>query len=252
MRSLLTRLLSAQKLAAMPRKPGLGEGNLRRRAAAQQLGRIGHHVLRRGRLVVADVVDAVHGVLVDGRRQHAGDVVDVDAVEHLARLDDAPRRAGPQVVDHAAAGPVDAGQAEHLDAPAGLVGRNRARRARPAGAAGCARRRAGRRLVSSTHCALPVAVHADRRQVADPGEVGQRREIVAEMAQHDVAFEVGRNADQHVRGALQQRPHLGRGVIALELGELQAAQRRASGRLVRVPAIAMSRALRWCASPSAE
>ena len=47
-------------------------------------------------------------------RPAARDVVDVDAVEHLARLDDAMRRAVAQPVDGAAAGPVDAGEAEDL------------------------------------------------------------------------------------------------------------------------------------------
>ena len=43
-----------------------------------------------------------------------GDVVDVDAVEHLSGLDDAMRGALAQPVDGAAAGAVDAGETEDL------------------------------------------------------------------------------------------------------------------------------------------
>ncbi|NJO35628.1 MAG: hypothetical protein HC869_23690 [Rhodospirillales bacterium] len=70
------------------------EGKRRRNGQPEQLCGIGHDILRRGRLVIADVIDAVPGILVDRRRQDPRDVFDMDAIEHLARLDDAPGRAG--------------------------------------------------------------------------------------------------------------------------------------------------------------
>src|SRR5436853_389688 len=77
---------------------------------------------------------------------------------------------------------------------------------------GCRAR--GARLVDPL--SLPIAVNADRRQVADPGEVRQGHQLVAEMPEHHVAFEVRRDADEQMRGAGQQVAHLGGGAVALE------------------------------------
>ena len=65
------------------------------------------------------------------------------------------------------------------------------------------------------------------------------------MAQHDVAFEIGRDADQHVRRALQQGLHLARRSSSpCHSASCNPRSGSSSGRLVRVPAIVMSRALR--------
>ena len=74
------------------RQVGLGEGHLRRRVDPHQGRGIGDHILRRRRLVVGDVEDA-GGVPCDRRLERLHDVVDMDAVEDLARLDDAVRPA---------------------------------------------------------------------------------------------------------------------------------------------------------------
>ena len=129
---------------------------------------IGDHVLRRRRLVVADVVDAAGRGRAIEAAQDAGDVVDVDAVEHLAGLDDAARGAVAQVVERAAAGPVDAGEAENLRpagrSPSQATASARARRSARASVG------VGRRVLVD-----PGAPDGRRRrrrcdEVADPGE----------------------------------------------------------------------------------
>ncbi len=77
-------------------------------------GRVGDDVLRRCRLVVGDVVDGARPRSVDRGDERRSDVVDVDAVEDLARLDDAPGSAVAKVVQGVAPRPVDAGEAEDL------------------------------------------------------------------------------------------------------------------------------------------
>ena len=164
---------------------------------------VGDDVLRRRRLVVGDVVDLrARRVRRWPRAARLGDVVDVDAVEHLARLDDALRRALAQAVDGAAARPVDAGEAEDLRALAAAVRRARATPPPPRRAGGRARRRARVGVVSSTQAPPLVAVDADGRQVADPAQIdGARARSRGVVAQHGVAVGVGRHRDEHVRRA---------------------------------------------------
>ena len=76
---------------------------------------IGHDLAGRRRQVVGDVVDGAGARMADRRQHGAGDVLDMDAREDLAGLVDAPRGAGLHLVDGAAAGAVDAGQAEDVD-----------------------------------------------------------------------------------------------------------------------------------------
>ena len=149
-------------------------------------------------------------------------------------------------------GPVDAGQPEYLDAPARLVAESEPGPLGLHAAQAALGRRTGRaRLVDPLP--LAVAVDADRRQVADPGEVRESGEVVAEMPQHHVALEVRRDADEQVRGAGQQIAHLARGA---HRPGMPPAWRRVEGsapaRLVLVPASATVRALRRRASASAE
>src|SRR5262249_43755599 len=125
--------------------------------------------------------------------------------------------------DHTASASINAGQAEDLDAPTrglaevepGTLSMQALEAALVDGP-----RRTG--LVDPL--AVPVAIDAYGRQVADPGEIRQRRDVLAEVAQHHIALEVRRNADQDVRGALQKRAHIVRCLVPAELGELQGAQ----------------------------
>ena len=106
----------AVEAARHRRQLGRLERHLGRRQGAQQRAGEGDHVLRRRRLVVGDVVDRA-GIGPRHRgAQHLDDVVDVDAAEHLAGLDDAARGAGAHRGERAAARPgaVDAGEAEQV------------------------------------------------------------------------------------------------------------------------------------------
>ena len=103
-----------------------------------------------------------------GHRGHerAGDVLDVDAAEDLAGLDDAPRGARAQLPERPAAGAVDAGEAEDVErqirhrAPLGLGGDARA----------AARGGGGEGRVLVHPVPAPVAVDAGGGEVAGPEE----------------------------------------------------------------------------------
>ncbi|MBI3516507.1 MAG: hypothetical protein HY060_20940 [Proteobacteria bacterium] len=93
----------------------------------EQLAGVGDHRLGRRRIVVADVVDRAGMGPRHRGREHGGEIVDVDAAEHLAGLVDALGTAGPRGVERATPGTVDAGEAEDVQrqaerAPAGLGG----------------------------------------------------------------------------------------------------------------------------------
>ena len=87
------------------RQLGLFVRHLGRRRDAEQRAGEGDHVLGRRRLVVGDVVDGAGIGPRDRGAQDLDDVVDVDPAEHLARLDDAARRAGAHRVERVAPGP---------------------------------------------------------------------------------------------------------------------------------------------------
>ena len=97
----------------------------------------------------------------------------MDAREDLARLVDAPRRAGLHLVDGAAAGAVDAGQAEDVDGGAGLqahrlpgaLGGQALDAARLAGL--------GRRVLVDPAAAV-IAVDAGGREIAQPARAPQQ------------------------------------------------------------------------------
>jgi hypothetical protein len=173
------------------------ETGLGRRRHVQQLGGVHHHVLRRRRLVVGDVVDVLRTAPVDAGENRRRDVVDVDAVEHLPRLDDAMRGAFTQPVDGAAPWPIDTGEAEHLRARATLSTERQpillGVDAPPAAGGGRVRRH---RLVDPG--APAVAVDAHRRQVADPTQRWRLGEVVRVVAQHRIAVRIRRRRDEHV------------------------------------------------------
>src|SRR5690349_2251620 len=101
--------------------------------------------------------------------ERAGDILDMDAVEHLAGLHQPPRSAFGEVDEGIAARAVDAGEPEHGDRHAalaavldpGLLGREAQLRA-------AGRRTGFARLVDPG--ALVVAIDADGREISDPSE----------------------------------------------------------------------------------
>src|SRR5690606_23852540 len=128
----------------------------------------GNDVLRRPGLIVADVEDAAR---LAPRQviERAGNVGHMDAVEQLARLDDAPRRSAHEVDERVAAGAIDAGEPQDRDGharfPAGgepaLLGfdtGDRAPRHRPAFAL----------LIHPG--AVMVAVDTDGGEIANPAQ----------------------------------------------------------------------------------
>src|SRR5436305_12884633 len=92
----------------------------------------------------------------------------MDAGEDLARLVDAARGAGPHLVDRAPPRSVNAGQAEEGSAhrPPVALGRDPLDAARLTGT--------GRRRLVDPAAAV-IAVHARRREVAQPALAQQRR-----------------------------------------------------------------------------
>src|SRR3546814_5239712 len=86
----------------------------RRRCPAEQPSGIGDHILRRRRLVIGDIVDRAGIGPGDRGFQHGCDILDMDAAENLARLDDALRRAAADGVELTTAGTIDARQPEDM------------------------------------------------------------------------------------------------------------------------------------------
>ena len=100
------------------------------------------------------------------RGEHrGGDVLDMDAREDLAGLVDAPRGAGLDLVDGAAAGTVDSGQPEDIEARRSCA--NPARRARRPAVRCCAAGRAGGSS-SRRPSRRRVAIDAGRREISQP------------------------------------------------------------------------------------
>ena len=144
------------------------------------------------------------------RQQHgAGDILDMDAREDLARLVDAARGAGLHLVDGAAAGPVDAGQAEDVDGRArlhahrlpGALGRQALDAARLAGLGGCL-------LVDPA--AAVIAVDAGGREIAQPARVAQHARRGLERG---IACGAGGDGAEHVRRLAERRGRQGRRAV---------------------------------------
>src|SRR5215470_14919131 len=91
----------------------------------------------------------------------------MDPAEHLPGLDHAPRRSLPQPAQRVAARTVDPREAEDMYRQAGsAMERQPALLGRDPAAAALAGRRERARFVDPT--ALAVAIHAGRREIADP------------------------------------------------------------------------------------
>ncbi len=102
------------------REAGVGRVGCRRARHAQKLRPVGDDVLGRRRKIVRHVENMRAGGKTQRRFDRARDVVDVDAVGDLPRLEDTACRAGAKLVDGAAAWTVNAGQPKDDDGLAGL------------------------------------------------------------------------------------------------------------------------------------
>jgi hypothetical protein len=153
--------------------------------------------------LVGDVPDFARPAALHQAPGDLGEVVDVDAVEDLARLDDAPRRAGAQFSQRVAAGTVNAGEPQDIDGNASrpperaplLLGeqpRPSARRTR--------QRR--RRLVDPG--AAAIAVNADAGEIEDAAEVRRGGDCARETRKRRIAAFVGRRRDEQNFGARQR------------------------------------------------
>src|SRR6185437_15768679 len=99
----------------------LGEGDERRRRHTKQDAGEGDDLMRRRRLVVAEIVGRPGIGPRKGGFERGGDVLDMDAREDLAGLVDALRPAGAHGIERAAPRAVDAGEAEDMQREAGSV-----------------------------------------------------------------------------------------------------------------------------------
>ncbi len=126
-----------------------------------------------------------------------GDVIDMNAAEQLARLDDAPCRALAHIVEHIAAGAVNAGQPEdpYRDALFRAEGQPvPLRLLAPPGAVGGRRQR--RRLIDQR--TFMIAIDAGGREIADPAQSGCRQQCRMIAQQGGIAGLLGRNRDQQM------------------------------------------------------
>ena len=167
------------------------ERNFRRRLDAHELRGEDDRIGGRRRLVVGDVENP-GGPAREGGIDRLGDVADMDAVEDLARLDDAAGFAARDLDQRVLPGSVNAGEAQDRDRDAaarakiqpGLLG------GEPLAAARRARLR--RRCLVDPGAAA-VAINADGREIDDCAQPLRVRQNIAAGAQHRIAVLVGRN-----------------------------------------------------------
>ena len=82
--------------------------NSRRDGQAKQRGRMADHILRRGRIIITDVVNRTGGRLLHRRFQNLRNIIHMDAAENLPRLDDQARSAIAHLFERAATGAINA------------------------------------------------------------------------------------------------------------------------------------------------
>ncbi len=146
----------------------------------------------------------------------------MDAVEHLARLDDAPGAAGLHGFQRVLAGAVDAGDADHGDGHAAR-GAERLPGALGFDAVLRPRQRRGERRVLVDPAAVMVAIDRDGREIDDCREPRRSGDGVAEQAKRRIDAVVGRDRDeQHVR-LCDRVDERRRGGLAVEHDDLDAA-----------------------------
>jgi hypothetical protein len=114
MRALLTFFRFAIKAAGHRGHFGLIIGHRGRLWQAKQGGGVGQNVFGAGGIIVADVIDATGVRVVDRPKQRFGNVIDVNAAEHLTGLNDTPGAAIAHLFKRATAGAIDARQPEDM------------------------------------------------------------------------------------------------------------------------------------------
>ena len=124
------------------RQFGRLEWHFRRRLDAHPHRRVGHDILRRRGKIVGDVEDAAETALRQ-MPERAGDIGDMDAIEHLILLDQTLGGAVAQIDEGVAARPVNAGKPQNGDGHADLARRAPARPAPLPAAAASGPRPAG-------------------------------------------------------------------------------------------------------------
>ena len=147
----------------------LREGDRRRRRNPHQFSGIVDHRRLRRRLVVGEVDDP-GCPLFHSRGNGLGDIVDMDTVEQVARLDDAPRRAFLKIDERIPTGPIDAGDPENRggEPPFSGEGGPAALSLDPRDSAAPGRMR--RRPLANPGAAI-VSIDADGREIADPAQL---------------------------------------------------------------------------------
>ena len=160
---------------------------------------------RRRRQIVGDVEEAGRLGMRNAGQHGPGDVVDMDAIEHLPRLDDAPRLARAQTPRWRC----DPGRrCRRGGRPGPALAARLPSRAKPApprrasGRARCTGRR--RRLVDPG--ALMIAIDADGREVADPAQTRRAPDVAAHaIAARGSPSASGRGRDEKMRCAGERR-----------------------------------------------
>src|SRR5262249_12819108 len=148
-------------------------------------------------VVIADVVYPTGPRPLHRRDQHACQIGDMDARENVAWLADAPRGAGAQCVESAAAGTVDRSEAEYVDRQAAIMpkiepalfGGNPT----PTALAGWPKRGGFGYPAAAT-----IAIHSGRRQIAQPSKRRQPRDIAGVAVEHWVARGIGGNRNEQM------------------------------------------------------
>src|SRR5262249_49925554 len=157
---------------------------------------------------VGDIVDRAGAWSRDGRLEYARDVLDMNAVEHSPRFDDAPRGPRLELVERAPPWSIDAGQTKHLNAVACLLAEGQ-----PPALGHDPRPRSlivGMRLCRLVdHSALMIAVNAYSRQVTDPVERRETGDLIAVVAEYRISFRAWWNGMEEVCGAGERRHKLG-------------------------------------------
>ena len=185
------------------RQARLVEGDRRRLGQAQHPRDPGQH-LRGGRGRAIGEVDQPHARRCAHRRQRRrGDVVAVDAVEDLPRLDDRPGLARAELAEHVAGPrPVDPGDPQDVERdtmPQRRLGPGRLGREPSPGVGGARGRGAG--LVDPV--AAAIAIDGGRGVIADPAQ--RRRPGLAQRLERRAGILAGRGRDQQVGHAGEPR-----------------------------------------------
>src|ERR1700722_14166717 len=149
------------------REPGGFERHKRRRRHAEQRRGMSDNGLGCRGVVVADIVDGTWPRPVDRGGERLRQILDMNAGEYLARLVDAFRRTGAECFEGAAAGAVDAGEAEDVHRHAAAAPEIEPARfgSYPPAAALAAWRQCGGLVHPAT---TAVAVDTRRRKITEP------------------------------------------------------------------------------------